>query len=345
MADPTWLAGALRAEGCKVVEMPGYLNRGHGDFGNVWGSMIHHTGSAGKLGAAFIRDGRPDLPGPIANAYMAPDGTITLVAIGVAYHAGRGSYPGIPTNNGNFVLIGLEIDFGHSSMPRATPAQYEAAVRFSAAITRRLNKTAANSVVGHKEYAAAQGKWDPANWDMDQFRRDVQARVQRPPNADAAPMPDGWTLAAGEYYGPLEGPDASISGLYGEPRAKMGSLRAFQEKMGIPVTGVFDGKTRDMANKIQAEHRLPITGYVTVETFAKAMAAPSAAPPAPPATVDWNTPTASIVDPSKKYPLAAYPVFSDFHSFHASSRAGQILERLDGVEDSLKQIIERLDRK
>lgn len=43
--DPVWIADVLRAEGVKLVEYPGWQNRGHGEFKDIRGVMVHHTGS------------------------------------------------------------------------------------------------------------------------------------------------------------------------------------------------------------------------------------------------------------------------------------------------------------
>jgi hypothetical protein len=180
--DPVWLADVLRAEGLRVVEYEGWRNRGHGDFGDIWGVMCHHTGN-NNASAASIAIGRPDLAGPLSQLHLAQDGTVTIVAVGVAWHAGVGSYPGVPTNNGNWHLIGIEAanDGGGSpGKPHRSSwpdAQYDAYVRICAALVRKLGY-GADRVIGHKDYAgAAQGKWDPGAIDMNQFRRDVATRL------------------------------------------------------------------------------------------------------------------------------------------------------------------------
>ena len=43
--DPVWLLDVLRAEGVNPVEYPGWRERGHGDFKDIRGVMVHHTGS------------------------------------------------------------------------------------------------------------------------------------------------------------------------------------------------------------------------------------------------------------------------------------------------------------
>lgn len=188
--DPVWIADVLRAEGLRVVEFEGWRSRGHGDFGDIWGVMCHHTGN-NNASAASIANGRPDLAGPLSQIHLAQDGTVTIVAVGVAWHAGVGSYPGVPTNNGNWHLIGIEAanDGGgtpgrphRSSWP---DAQYDAYVRTCAALVRRLGY-GADRVIGHKEYAGvAQGKWDPGAIDMNIFRGDVRARLSGGPVANA----------------------------------------------------------------------------------------------------------------------------------------------------------------
>lgn len=189
--DPIWLADVLRGEGLAPVEYPGWRRRGHGDFRDIRGVMVHHTGSD-RATAASIAEGRPDLAGPLSQLHIARGGTVTIVAAGVAWHAGVGMYPWLPTNMANWHTIGIECANSGTS-PRAAhrqnwpDAQYVALVRCCAAINRRLGQRA-DRTIGHKEYAGrAQGKWDPGAIDMDVLRRDVQARIGAV--ADPAPAP------------------------------------------------------------------------------------------------------------------------------------------------------------
>ena len=185
--DPVWLADVLKAQEpkMKVRELPNWLEYGHGDYRNLWGVMIHHTGNARET-AESIRNGRPDLPGPLSNLHIAPDGTVTVVAAGVCWHAGAGEYPGIPTNLANYHLIGIECAWPmDTSITPATqgrelwPDAQIIAMRDSvAAILTRLGFSA-DRVIGHKEWAGrAQGKFDPGNLDMNWFRAEV-AKAQR----------------------------------------------------------------------------------------------------------------------------------------------------------------------
>lgn len=191
--DPTWLADVLRAEGLRVEEYPGWRERGHGDFRDIRGVMVHHTGSDGAT-AASIAHGRADLPGPLSQLHIARDGTVTVVALGVAWHAGVGMYPWLPTNMANWHMIGIECANSGTGVTaphrRNWPgAQYTALVGCCAAINRRLGQDAGRTI-GHKEYAGrAQGKWDPGAIDMDVLRRDIQARIGSATDGGPAPRP------------------------------------------------------------------------------------------------------------------------------------------------------------
>jgi N-acetyl-anhydromuramyl-L-alanine amidase AmpD len=255
--DPVWLADVLRAEALSVVEYPGWLRRGHGDFRDIRGVMVHHTGSDTAT-AASIADGRPDLPGPLSQLHVARDGTVTAVAVGVAWHAGAGRYPWLPANTGNLHTIGIEC--ANSGTGPAAPhrtnwpdAQYVALVRCCAAIMRYLGFGAARTI-GHREYAGrAQGKWDPGAIDMDLVRADIRARIGAVPDPEAAATPRELSRGSVEeqvealqrrlkhayrgYAGHLE-----IDGVFGSATEE--AVREFQRRTpGLRVDGILGPAT------------------------------------------------------------------------------------------------------
>lgn len=180
MSDPTWLPDALRAEGLQCDIYPGAFERGHGDFGEITHVVDHHTGSFGETPRGIAE--HPSL-GLASQLYLGRDGKFTLCGVGIAWHAGAGSYAGLPANNANFRTIGIEAvnDGGGSpGKPHHVPwslVQYDAYVRGNAAILKHLGQPASHSI-GHKEWAAAaQGKWDPGGIDMDLFRADIQSAM------------------------------------------------------------------------------------------------------------------------------------------------------------------------
>jgi len=86
-----WPADILGSEGLNVVELNGWHDRGQGDLQQIWRVICHHTGSH-NVTAKSIAEGRSDLPAPLSHLRLAQDGTVTLLAEGVAYHAGKGSH-------------------------------------------------------------------------------------------------------------------------------------------------------------------------------------------------------------------------------------------------------------
>jgi N-acetyl-anhydromuramyl-L-alanine amidase AmpD len=168
--NPDWLADALREEGLEVVEYPGWQQRGHGEFEDIWGVVCHHTGSDNTT-PQVLADGRPDLEGPLAHIVIAQDGTATVVAQGVAWHAGRGQHDGLPDNQANAHTVGITaINDGQQEYP---DVQYQAYGRAAAAIVRKIGQPSSH-VIGHKEWSG--DKADPA-LDMNKFRGDIDAHL------------------------------------------------------------------------------------------------------------------------------------------------------------------------
>lgn len=190
--DPVWLPDVLRAEGLRCDIFPGAFERGHGDMGDIWGVVAHHTGSFGETPNGIAN--HPSL-GLASQLYLSRDGVYTLCGVGIAWHAGNGSWPGLGTNNANPRTIGIEAANDGGGRPgkphRASwsDAQYDAYVRGCAAIMRKLGYDSSH-VIGHKDWAGpAQGKWDPGAIDMNIFRADIQRAIFRqPPGKQTDPV-------------------------------------------------------------------------------------------------------------------------------------------------------------
>lgn len=178
--DPLFLADLLRLWGLKVVEMPGWKLWGNGDFDRIQGVVCHHTGANNTSPEYIARN--PRLGNELSSQiHLGRDGTVTLCGVGVAWHAGKGSYPGWPTNNANWTSIGIEaVSDGRSPWPEAQMVAYR---KVCAAILWYLGYPATPlHLLGHKEYSGrVQGKWDPGGIDMNQFRSQVQWFINNPP--------------------------------------------------------------------------------------------------------------------------------------------------------------------
>ena len=189
MADPTWLPDVLRRAGLTCDIYPGAMERGHGDFGAIWGVVAHHTGSNPPANNPGYIANHPTL-GLASQLHLSRSGKFTLCGVGLAWHAGSGSWPGIAAGNANAVTIGIEAE--NNGTEGWSAAQYNAYVVGVAAILNHL-KHDSSHVIGHKEWAgAAQGKWDPGGIDMKAFRRDVaaaQAKLTTSANPNPTPTP------------------------------------------------------------------------------------------------------------------------------------------------------------
>jgi hypothetical protein len=184
------MVAALADEGVDYREYKDWRHHnreGHGDWGPVYGIMIHHTAITGPGTLDVIYDGREDLPGPLAHAFAGKGGGIFLTGNGRANHAGKGdddvlnaviAESALPTPNenntdGNTHFYGIEIEnLGDGDDPYP-PLQYAEAVLWATAICRFHGWTS-KSVIGHKEWTNT--KIDPS-FDMDTFRDDVHAQL------------------------------------------------------------------------------------------------------------------------------------------------------------------------
>lgn len=184
--DPVWLEDVLRpALGDRLKTLSGWKNSGVGGvMGEIVGVVWHHTGSA-RATAQSIRDGRPDLRGPLSQLHIAQDGTVTIVAVGPCHHAGAGSGLGLPVDGANDRTIGVECAYPKDVNNQAEPwpdAQIIAMRDTAAALTKHLRVPVSNNI-SHKEWAQhgpagrRQGKTDPWNLDMDWFRGEIQKDI------------------------------------------------------------------------------------------------------------------------------------------------------------------------
>lgn len=184
------LVSALRAEGVKVTEYPGWRthNRNHkGSWNDLNGIVIHHT--AGRDSRSFCFTGNASLPGPLCHTHLAKNGTATMIGYGRANHAGtfaQNAYNAMLNESSthprpdssepvdaNARTYGIEIEnLGNGKDPYPA-VQYEAAVRWATAICR-AHGWSADSVIGHKE--GTRRKIDPS-FDMNTFRKDVAERL------------------------------------------------------------------------------------------------------------------------------------------------------------------------
>ncbi len=181
----TDLADAARKSGLRVIEESGWKGRGHGGMGGrPRGVLAHHMGTSSANGYKVVRDGRSDLPGPLAQFSLERNGDVRVLAAGCCWHAGTGGpWRDVPRNNGNDWLIGVE---GCAVGSDWTPAQRDAYPRLVAALLKHY-ALPADKFTFHKLWAPGR-KSDPGAWDWNDFARAV-ARAYGGSSAAPAPTP------------------------------------------------------------------------------------------------------------------------------------------------------------
>jgi len=188
------LAEVARSSGLIVIELQGWRdNYSPGGF-EPNGVLAHHTGSYDEIAdpiddldyakwLAFI--GRNDLPPPLCNLGLSAESVVYVCSSGNANHAGeaRASGPMPAAHDGNRLYIGIEAynsgSQGWASKGRDAAGnaitQREGYARLGAALCDGYNWPASH-VRGHKETSVT-GKVDPGLLDMDQFRRQINERM------------------------------------------------------------------------------------------------------------------------------------------------------------------------
>jgi peptidoglycan hydrolase-like protein with peptidoglycan-binding domain len=258
----TWLPDVLKAAGQKISPVDGWQDRGKRDVGKILGVICHHT--AGPKNGNYpslntIKNGRPDLPGPLAQLGLARDGTWIIMSAGRANHAGKGEWKGV--TNGNSNMIGIEAE--NTGKPDDLPwpdVQMEAYRHGVAAILTHIGKDA-GFCAGHKEYAlddkGRRGRKTDPDFDMDAFRASVAAIM-----SGAAPAPT-----------PIPAVEPSPApGTQPRPTLRRGAtgdlVKQVQAKVGITADGNFGPKTEAAVRAFQRGKGMVPDGIVGPKTWA-----------------------------------------------------------------------------
>lgn len=251
----TWLPSVLEAAGLKVAPLKGWESRGHSEMGDVLGILCHHTvgpkkGNMPSLNV--LRDGRSDLPGPLAQLGLGRDGTYYVIAAGKCSHAGKGNWKGLTLGNTNFIGIEAENTGGADDFPWPD-IQMDAYARGVAAILKHLNRSV-DFCAGHKEYALPAGRKPDPTFDMNAFRAAVATFLDG--SAPVKPL--------------IPAADPANPARLTVRRGDAGELvKVLQTKLALPVLdGIFGPKTEAAVRVFQRDHGLVPDGIVGPKTWA-----------------------------------------------------------------------------
>jgi hypothetical protein len=128
------------------------------------GIIGHHTacGPTGDCPSTHVLvNGRPDLPGPLAQLQLCRSGHYHMIADGKANHAGAGTWHSIAAAVGNAGLLGIEAENMGDGNDEWPAVQIDAYVRGVAAILAHV-RLPAERFCTHYEWATPVGrKVDP----------------------------------------------------------------------------------------------------------------------------------------------------------------------------------------
>ena len=163
------LERAVKNAGVKYKKVSGWSSRGHGTMGSIQSVIVHHTAgpkSGNSPSLNVVAYGRPGLSGPLAQLFLARDGTVYLVAAGISYHAGRVS----SNRYANSHAIGIEAEAtGLDSWPAHQIEEY---AKLCKALCKEFGLSVSR-VQGHKEVAVPRGRKPDPNFNMSSFRAKV----------------------------------------------------------------------------------------------------------------------------------------------------------------------------
>ena len=243
------LERAVKRAGVKYRAQSGWRNRGRGTMGSIQSIMCHHTAgpaSGNTPSLNVVTYGRPGLSGPLAQLFLARDGTVILVAAGRANHAGRVS----SNRYSNSHSIGIEAEAtGVSSWPAA---QVDAYAKLCKALIDEFNLPVSR-VIGHKEAAVPRGRKIDPNFSMNAFRKKV--------GGSKGGVSQG--SSSGSKYTTVTGSTPLVK-LYhkGDP------VKRIQQAVGITVDGYFGPNTKNAVQAYQRKRGLAADGIVGPKTWA-----------------------------------------------------------------------------
>lgn len=163
---------AVKKSGLEVVWVSGWKSRGRATMGTIQTITLHHTATprSFKKGTEYptynvVKDGRPGLPGPLAQLGLGRTGTVYVFAAGRANHAGVSR----STSMTNSHAIGIEAEGAMEAWPAA---QYQAYLRLVRALVDEFN-LGTSRALRHGETCSPPGRKTDASFSGLGFRKSL----------------------------------------------------------------------------------------------------------------------------------------------------------------------------
>ncbi|VEW13580.1 N-acetyl-anhydromuranmyl-L-alanine amidase [Brevibacterium casei] len=165
---------AVKKSGLKTVWVPGWKSRGRGTMGSIQTVTLHHTATPRSLRKTaeyptynVVKDGRPGLPGPLAQLGLGRTGVVYVFAAGVSNHAGKSR----STSMTNSRAIGIEAEGAMEAWPKE---QYDAYLRLVRALIDEFNLPESRAL-RHAETASPPGRKNDASFSGPTFRKRLKS--------------------------------------------------------------------------------------------------------------------------------------------------------------------------
>ena len=253
------LERALKNAGVKYKKVSGWASRGHGTMGSIRSVIAHHTAgpkSGNSPSLNVVAYGRPGLSGPLAQLFLARDGTVYLVAAGISYHAGRVS----SSTYSNSHAIGIEAENTGLSNDSPWPSgQIDAYAKLCKALCKEFGLSTSR-VRGHKEVAVPKGRKPDPSFNMASFRKKVDGAKGGVSYGGGTSGGSSSKTYKTVHYG-------TTLGLYdkGEP-VKEWQIEALGYK-GKKADGYFGPQTEKDTKALQKKYGLKADGLVGPKTW------------------------------------------------------------------------------
>ena len=260
----TRLERAVKNAGVKYKKVSGWASRGHGTMGSIRSVIAHHTAgpkSGNSPSLNVVAYGRPGLSGPLAQLFLARDGTVYLVAAGISYHAGRVS----SSTYSNSHAIGIEAENTGLSNDSPWPSgQIDAYAKLCKALCKEFGLSTSR-VRGHKEVAVPKGRKPDPSFNMASFRKKVDG-------AKGGVSYGGGTSGGSRSYKSVSYGTTLGKWDKGDPvRDWQDFLKAQGYDLGKGgVDGYFGDSTVSATKKYQKKVGVKVDGMAGKDTWAKA---------------------------------------------------------------------------